>query len=363
MAELDEQLKKLSLVSRSVRITRSTKQAQSLLITDSVKRTTRTKKTAATKENPCTALRFKGFLKRSSKAQEKPLLIFMIGPVASGKTTTLNTLLPSNFKFDYYNLDDYHEYLLEQQQLIQTDKTTKLKYKNVLERGVDLLYESYQKEGQTITKVQVRKMVMENPKLIEPIYNSLFNKLLATANKCIEEDIDRLLAERVLKNTVIDTTGGNYAKIKKIKEIMEAKGYETLMIALYASLDTTKFRNEQRYRTVPFGGVYSSWLNTVQNIVPFKDLFKDDFYLINTDGMVYPPNITLSVPRDRTKKSYKKYELNFDGKIEYGKPIIYYTKDIKDEIYRKILLRQGQQNRTTTRKYRTKIDGKDNASI
>ena len=304
------------------------------------------KPTAAPEKDPCTKLRFEGFLKRSSPVVEKPIAIFIVGPVASGKTTTIKKLLPESFKYDYYNLDDYHEYLLEKHLFIKTDKKTQKKIKNMVDTVTDILYQEELKLNPSIIKSDFIKTIKEED-LIKT-YNSMFSKLLIIANKCIQQDIDNLLSSpfQEQKNIVIDTTGGSYDKIANQKDILQSKGYKPIMIALYSSLYTTKKRNDERYRTVPLGGVHHSWLNTITNIPLYETLFNTgydktdeneaEFYLINTDPIIKANKIDIRI-KD------KNIHFNFKN-----------IQDVKTDIYNTILLRQGKRMSDTIP--RTKIN-------
>ena len=248
-------------------------------------------------EDPCPELRGKGFLERSSPVVKYPVAIFIIGPVASGKTTTLKTILPKDFKYDYYNLDDYHEYLLEQHMFIKTDTETQKKVKNMVEAATNKLYKKELEKNPGISKEDFIKTLTQEDLVKE--YNSMFNTLLSTARKCIEQDVETLLSPgQENKNIVIDTTGGNYAKINHQIAILRSRGYKPIMIALYSSLDTTKKRNEERYRTVPSGGIYSSWSSTISNIPSYKNILLDDFYLLNTDPAVMKHKIDVRIKEE-----------------------------------------------------------------
>lgn len=312
--ELSKELEKLSIRSERPKSKKPTK-----------KEIEKLKKEAEDKKK-CDELRLQGFLRRSSPIVENPVAIFIVGPVASGKTTTLNKLLPKDFDYDYYNLDDYHEYLLEQHEFIKTDKVTQQKVKNLVEAATNILYKKALEENPSLTKEEFIETI--DKQILIDTYNSMFTKLLSVANKCIQQDYNNLISpDYETKNIVIDTTGGNYDKIQEQKYSLEAKGYKTLMIALYSSLETTKRRNEERYRTVPSGGVYGSWLSTISNLPKFKEeLFgEEDFYLINTDPTVKEKTIDVTV-KDKV------VHLEFDKEIQ----------EIKEAIYNTILLRQGK---------------------
>lgn len=316
--ELSKQLEKLSIKPKSTR---------------------RSTKAKPIEEDPCKKLRFEGFLKRSSPIVENPIAIFIIGPVASGKTTTLNKILPNEFDYDYYNLDDYHEYLLEQHEYIKTDKATQKKVKNLVETATNSLYKEELEKNPTLTKEEFIKTI-DHDRLVK-LYNSMFTKLLSVANKCIQQDYENLKSPYYeTKNIVIDTTGGSYSKIEEQKYSLESKGYKTLMVALYSSLETTKKRNEERYRTVPSGGVYGSWLNTIGNLTKFKEeLFgEDDFYLINTDPTITKDNIDVIVKGN-------KVHLDFDKNID----------EIKEAIYNTILIRQEKRKSDRLSRPKTSI--------
>ena len=359
MSGLEEALGKLTLAEPEVHVkppTRRTRAStkpkpEEIVAELSVKapkpptRRTRISTKKIIEEDPCTKLRFEGFLKRSSPIVKNPVALFIVGPVASGKTTTLKSILPKDFKYDYYNLDDYHEYLLEQHMLIKTDKDTQKKVKNMVDTATNKLYEEELEKNPTISKEYFIKTLSQED-LVKK-YNSIFSKLLAVANRCIKQDIDRLLSPSLEnKNIVIDTTGGTYDKIEEQKYILESRGYKPIMIALYSSLDTTKKRNEERYRTVPFGGIYSSWLNTIANLPLYETLFRDDFYLINTD-----PNVIKKQIYVRIKETQIKLEFNKD------------IKDIKQEIYDKILIHQGKRMSDTIPRSKLSISRRNIVSL
>jgi len=123
--------------------------------------------------------------------------------------------------------------------------------------------------------------------------------------------------------------------------MLEGKGYRVIMVALYATYDTTKQRNEERYRSVPLGGVLSSWLNTISNLDLYKKLFEDDYYLINTDSTVLTNDTTVRIQKNPKLKTsgYVSYIFNFDGAIKIFNNtaiLTYYGRNIKEDIYNKL---------------------------
>ena len=84
---------------------------------------------------------------------------------------------------------------------------------------------------------------------------------------------------------LIDGTGREYAKIKKIKDNLEEVGYETMMVFVNTSLDTALERNQMRARTVPEKIVKRSWQDVQNNIGKFQTLFSNRMIVIdNNEG-------------------------------------------------------------------------------
>jgi hypothetical protein len=106
-----------------------------------------------------------------------------------------------------------------------------------------------------------------------PMYNSL-----GKASSYIEK-VDLPNAIKGRKNFLYDTTGTNVDRIKSI----ESAGYDVMMIMVYTNPVVSFLRNFKRERKVPTVGVLSSWNNVYKNISTYKNMFGDNFLLVQTD--------------------------------------------------------------------------------
>lgn len=185
-------------------------------------------------------------LKRNSPSQEKPIAIFIVGPPGSGKTTLLeNHLLPETFQYDYYNVDEYYEPLLE---------------------------------------------------LKRDISKQLRNDLMTLAKDCMRIDYYEMLKNK--KNMVIDRAGGRSKSIIDEKEQLEAQDnpYKTYMIAIYTPSNVSVERDKHRKRTLGKNTVNKLWSDFMKNLLYYKEQFRDNFILIdnsNNETQIMPhPEIT-----------------------------------------------------------------------
>ena len=105
-----------------------------------------------------------------------------------------------------------------------------------------------------------------------PMYNNL-----GKASAYIEK---QELPQTINKgqNFLYDTTATNVSKIQNIAD----SGYDTKMVMVYTSPIVSFLRNFKRERKVPTVGVLSSWNNVYKNLSTYKDMFGDNFYLVET---------------------------------------------------------------------------------
>lgn len=86
---------------------------------------------------------------------------------------------------------------------------------------------------------------------------------------------------------IIDGTGHDFSKVKKMKEHAENLGYDTHMLFVDTSLPVAKERNQNRDRVVPEDILVDSWKKVQDNLTKFKSLFGGSFTII--DNTVYKP--------------------------------------------------------------------------
>jgi len=79
---------------------------------------------------------------------------------------------------------------------------------------------------------------------------------------------------------IIDGTGKDLNKIGGQKKLLDALGYETMMIFVNTSLDTAQERNMERKRKLPPKAVESMWNNVQKNIGGFQNMFGSKNFII-----------------------------------------------------------------------------------
>jgi predicted kinase len=79
---------------------------------------------------------------------------------------------------------------------------------------------------------------------------------------------------------VIDGTGHDFDKIKKLKDHAESLGYDCFMVFVNTSLDVAKERNQQRSRTIPEYVLENSWKACQENMGKFQQLFGSSHFRI-----------------------------------------------------------------------------------
>ena len=86
---------------------------------------------------------------------------------------------------------------------------------------------------------------------------------------------------------VIDSTGSNFAKVKKQKKELEKQGYDTYMVFVMTSLDVALQRNTMRAekgeRELPEKIVTQSWKEARKNLGGLKAIFGSNFKQVNND--------------------------------------------------------------------------------
>ena len=84
---------------------------------------------------------------------------------------------------------------------------------------------------------------------------------------------------------VIDGTGRDYDKIKKLSAQFQKQGYDTSMIFVNTDLETALDRNAKRDRSVPDEMAKKLWMDVQGNIGKFQSEFGNNFHVVdNSEG-------------------------------------------------------------------------------
>ena len=110
-------------------------------------------------------------------------------------------------------------------------------------------------------------------------------KLMGKAQVATKEKYAQLTAAK--NNIVINGTGAASRPLLKKKQELEALGYDTMMIMVWASPYTSLKRNVEREkkgeRTLPPAIVLRTWKDVNKNVDTYKEAFGDNFVLVNND--------------------------------------------------------------------------------
>ena len=151
-------------------------------------------------------------------------------------------------------------------------------------------------------------------------------ELMGKARVTTREKENQAIAN--LQNIVLNATSAAPKPILKKKEELEAKGYQTFMIVVYASPMTSLKRNASRNRTLVTSAVLNSWKGVASNIDTYKQIFGDNLVVINNDPedvdksftpeeifKLYPqPKGKDKSPEEIAKSKLEKEKLNQDIK-------------------------------------------------
>lgn len=137
-----------------------------------------------------------------------------------------------------------------------------------------------------------------NPKDLQDISDLPSDELWDIVQSGDEPESARSIAKGKLKKLrgyfeegrlgmLIDGTGGKYDKMVREKSLAESMGYDTYMLFVDTSLPVAIERDAKRERTLGPEIVESIWQNVQDNKERFKELFGDNFAVV--ENSVYGP--------------------------------------------------------------------------
>ena len=83
---------------------------------------------------------------------------------------------------------------------------------------------------------------------------------------------------------LIDSTGRILGTVRRIKDELEDKGYETTMIFVNTDLETALRRNKERERTLPDKLIHKNFEIIEQRLGEFQRMFNDVHIINNSDS-------------------------------------------------------------------------------
>lgn len=114
-------------------------------------------------------------------------------------------------------------------------------------------------------------------KYIEDKNSPMYNNLSKASNQI--EKVDLPNAIKAGDSFLYDTTGTNVKRVSNIKNSVD----DSLMVMIYTNPIVSFLRNFKRERKVPTVGLLSSWNNVYKNISEYKNIFGDNFFLLQSD--------------------------------------------------------------------------------
>ena len=107
-------------------------------------------------------------------------------------------------------------------------------------------------------------------------------KAMAAANKEFKGDVAATIEGR--KSFILDGTGASYNQTVKLKNELEAAGYNVFMLYVYTDLERSLLQNQDRFeksggedRSLAPAIVMRTWNSVTKNHGPYKELFGDNF--------------------------------------------------------------------------------------
>ena len=133
----------------------------------------------------------------------------------------------------------------------------------------------------------------------DDIYSPQGQALRGKAKKTTANKQDMYIKGRL--GLVLDGTGKDYNKIKKVRDQLIRLGYDTAMIFVNTNLETSLDRNRKRDRSLPDAEVEKMWKGVQDNMGKFQKLFGTDFTIVDNSEGADTPGATTSAYKKMVK--------------------------------------------------------------
>jgi predicted kinase len=117
-------------------------------------------------------------------------------------------------------------------------------------------------------------------KYVEDKDSPMFGNLSAASSQIRKQDLPNAIAAK--RNLIYDTTASNLSTLQPTLDMLNEGGYDVMMIMVYAHPIVSFLRNYKRERKVPAAGVLGTWANVYNLLDEYKNIFGDNFILVNT---------------------------------------------------------------------------------
>ena len=115
---------------------------------------------------------------------------------------------------------------------------------------------------------------------VEDKDSPFYGNLAGAASQIKKQDLPQAISNK--ENLIYDTTASNLSTVTPIIDDLKSNGYDVMMIMVYAHPIVSFLRNFKRERKVPAVGVLGTWGNVYNLINEYKQIFGDNFILIQT---------------------------------------------------------------------------------
>ena len=169
----------------------------------------------------------------------------------------------------------------------------------------------------------------------------------AQAMAAAKKDYQDILQQEIGAGSsiVIDGTAASYKTTEQLKNTLEAAGYDVMMVYVYASLEKSLKKNEDRFersagedRSLMPGIVMQTWANVTKNFIPYLNLFGQNFVATTKDK---DPFSKASL-QDIIKRYIEPYTPT-DTK-EKSPAVLARSEDAKRELEKEIIALRDKQN-------------------
>jgi len=144
------------------------------------------------------------------------------------------------------------------------------------------------------------------PFVFDPKKKELYARQQEIRNKARDLASQRIAhAVNGMLPIVVDGTGRNFDKIKRLRESLNAVGYDTYMVFVNTSLDAARERNQQRARKIDDKMVVQMWHDVQDNLGHFQDLFGGENFIIVDNSELLTDDDVKKLEIDLTRKVRK----------------------------------------------------------
>jgi predicted kinase len=159
-------------------------------------------------------------------------------------------------------------------------------------------------------------------KYVEDKDSPMFGNLSAASTQIRKRDLPSAIEAK--RNLIYDTTASNLSTLQPTLDMLNEAGYDTMMIMVYAHPIVSFLRNYKRERKVPAAGVLGTWANVYNLLDEYKNIFGDNFILVNTPSGPEEETEIANFEKAYQDGTLKEY---FDNLLSSGQFVSSFRKD------------------------------------